>query len=97
MGELSASPLRDKTPSEIGGVKVTRVKDFAEPEGKLPPSDMLMFELGDEARMLVRPSGTEPKVKIYCDVRKAYADDVAAVRRAGVARAQALIDALLAR
>ena len=36
----------------------------------LPPSDVLIYELAGESRIIARPSGTEPKLKIYFDVRE---------------------------
>ncbi len=89
-------PLRRSPPRALDGTAVTRVRDYAVPEGDLPAADMLLFELEHGDRLLVRPSGTEPKVKIYCDVQRPFEDDVAAVRKAGVARAERYIDALLA-
>ena len=67
--------LRENPPSEIGGKKVIFVSDYAAGEttylgGKkekitLPKSDVLVFGLEDDNSAVIRPSGTEPKIKIY--------------------------------
>ncbi|NQX36739.1 phospho-sugar mutase [Herbiconiux sp. VKM Ac-2851] len=59
--------LRADPPSNIGGLPVTRIDDLAQGGGDgVPPSDVLRLHL-DGARVMVRPSGTEPKLKIYLD------------------------------
>jgi phosphomannomutase len=60
----------------------------------LPASDVLAFDLADGSRVLVRPSGTEPKVKVYYEVREPIAD--AEPVAAAAARAEARIAALRA-
>lgn len=68
--------LRKDAPSEIAGVKVTETRDYLEDKivdvatGKvsptnLPKSNVLYFTLADDTWFCVRPSGTEPKIKIY--------------------------------
>jgi phosphomannomutase len=58
----------------------------------LPTSDVLVFELAPEGRVMLRPSGTEPKLKVYFDVRETIAaDEAVSVARA---RASARLDAL---
>lgn len=75
MKEIMAD-LRNNTPTEIGGLKVTRFEDYAastsidtETGAKtmltLPKSDVLTFKLTDGASVIIRPSGTEPKIKAY--------------------------------
>lgn len=75
MKEIMAG-LRSNTPTEIGGLKVTRFEDYAastsidtETGAKtmltLPKSDVLTFKLTDGASVIIRPSGTEPKIKAY--------------------------------
>ena len=61
------SALRQSPPERIGQAVVRQVDDFAEGFGGLPASDILRFWLEDGSRVIVRPSGTEPKVKIYLD------------------------------
>ncbi len=75
------SGLRDKPPVSVGGLSVVAVRDYltsrrttaggAVTPLDLPVSDVLYFELEDGAWMAVRPSGTEPKIKIYTGVRSA--------------------------
>lgn len=70
------SDLRIKTPEEIGGLKVTRFDDYLASVSldtatndktmlTLPKSDVLAFMLTDGASVVIRPSGTEPKIKAY--------------------------------
>ncbi len=78
--------LRKETLTEIGGYKVCKVRDYAndtitdlstketEPTG-LPKSNVLYYELEDEAWVCVRPSGTEPKVKFYIGVKGTSMED----------------------
>ncbi|MEY2989466.1 MAG: hypothetical protein RLZZ163_382 [Actinomycetota bacterium] len=56
--------LRNHPPASIGGLDVTRFVDLAI-GANLPPTDGLLFELASNARVIIRPSGTEPKVKAY--------------------------------
>lgn len=66
--------LRENPPKEIGGVAVTAVSDYQKSlrvtdggteQIDLPKSNVLLFELEDGSTFVVRPSGTEPKIKIY--------------------------------
>lgn len=59
--------LREDPPAAIGGIAVLEAEDLRG-GGALPPSDVLRYRLADGARVIVRPSGTEPKVKAYLDV-----------------------------
>ncbi|WP_434157471.1 phospho-sugar mutase [Clavibacter michiganensis] len=61
--------LRQSPPTSIGSRRVERMDDLAEGTADLPPSDVLRFHLGDGARLIVRPSGTEPKIKVYLDAQ----------------------------
>jgi phosphomannomutase len=61
------SRLRAELPSRIGGIRVESIDDFVEGFEAFPPSDLLRFHLEGGARVIVRPSGTEPKVKCYLD------------------------------
>ena len=59
--------LRDAPLRRIGSIPVDRVEDFSGGFGSFPASDILRFWTTDGARVIVRPSGTEPKVKVYID------------------------------
>jgi phosphomannomutase len=84
--------LRSQHPSAIGDVPVERVDDLLEGVDDLPPGDVLRLWLTDGSRVIVRPSGTEPKLKLYLDVRGDSAAD-AATRIAQVAAgARELLD-----
>ena len=59
--------FRTNPPKEIAGFAVTSIEDLAKPTNDLPPTDGLRIWLGD-IRIIVRPSGTEPKLKCYIEV-----------------------------
>lgn len=59
------SALRASPPAVVAGVAVLAVDDFEKGVDGLPPTDGLRFQLESGARIIVRPSGTEPKVKCY--------------------------------
>ena len=60
--------LRATPPTTLGGLAVERVEDLSEGSAELPPTDGLRYTLAEGARVIVRPSGTEPKVKCYLEV-----------------------------
>ena len=60
--------IRQSQPDEIAGLKVLRFDDLLKPEGALPPTDGLRLYLERDVRVIIRPSGTEPKVKCYIEV-----------------------------
>ena len=68
IGGIMAS-LRTQPPSAVGEVAVSKVDDLLEGVDGLPPGDVLRIWLEDGSRLIVRPSGTEPKLKLYLDVR----------------------------
>jgi phosphomannomutase len=82
--------VRATPPREVAGRQVVDVEDLA-PGGRLPPSDVLIWTL-DGARLVVRPSGTEPKLKIYAEAVVPVTDDVASARAA----ARTVVDDVLA-
>ena len=58
--------LRENAPKEFAGIAVTKVTDYAKPEETgLPKANVLIYGLEDGSTVIVRPSGTEPKIKIY--------------------------------
>ena len=60
--------LRTSPPTSLGGLSVLGVDDLSLGSDALPPTDGLRFRLADDARVVVRPSGTEPKIKCYLEV-----------------------------
>lgn len=68
MSELMES-LRNDPPAEIAGYPLLGVKDYAQGVGELPKSNVLEFNMEQDVNVLVRPSGTEPKIKMYYLVR----------------------------
>lgn len=98
--------LRNNPPAEIGGKKVNVIRDYKQDlkidiaTGKLsttglPSSNVLYYELDDDAWVCVRPSGTEPKIKLYYGIK---ADSFAAAEEADKNMGQAIknmIDELL--
>ena len=61
------SRLRKRPPTEVGGVPIAWVDDLARGSEQVPPTDGLRYLLEDESRVIVRPSGTEPKLKVYLE------------------------------
>ncbi|MGV9402566.1 phospho-sugar mutase [Streptomyces sp. NPDC003674] len=59
--------LRERPPTELAGLAITRAEDLTLGTDRLPPTDGLRYTL-DGARVIVRPSGTEPKLKCYLEV-----------------------------
>ena len=57
--------LRAEPPTSVGGLAVDGLDDLSAGADGLPPTDALRFRLAGSARVVVRPSGTEPKVKCY--------------------------------
>ncbi|MEU4615889.1 phospho-sugar mutase [Streptomyces umbrinus] len=59
--------LREQPPTRLAGLSVTKAEDLTKGTDTLPPTDGLRYTL-DGARVIVRPSGTEPKLKCYLEV-----------------------------
>ena len=58
--------LREVPPTEFAGKKVVKVTDYSKPEETgLPKANVLIYSLDDGSTIVVRPSGTEPKIKTY--------------------------------
>ena len=73
--------LREHPPAEVAGQPVVSVTDYRAACGPLPPTDMLAFGLEAGDRVVVRPSGTEPKLKAYIEtVEQLAAGDLDAAR-----------------
>ncbi|MGH3424763.1 MAG: phospho-sugar mutase, partial [Nocardioidaceae bacterium] len=82
--------LRDRPPTALGGLAVERVDDLSAGSDDLPPTDGLRLVLADRARVVVRPSGTEPKLKCYLEVVLAVTDGVPAERVSAAGRLDAI-------
>ena len=63
IGRLRATP-----PTNLGGLEVSEVVDLELGWRGLPPTEGLVLQLGDHGRVVVRPSGTEPKLKAYVEI-----------------------------
>jgi len=59
--------LREHPAAEIAGVAVVQFDDLATGSSTLPPTEGLRYLLTDDTRVIVRPSGTEPKLKVYLE------------------------------
>jgi len=83
---------RSDPPGRLGNLEVTGVVDLSAGSAELPATDALVLSLGDDARVVLRPSGTEPKLKAYFEVASEPLppERLEAVRR----RARQLLDAL---
>ena len=62
------SKFRDATPTSIGKFSLTSFDDLEKPKDGLPPTNGVRIRLMDNIRIIVRPSGTEPKIKCYIEV-----------------------------
>ena len=61
--------LREDPPDTLAGVAVVEVVDLADPAASgLPATDGVLLRLADDGKVVVRPSGTEPKLKAYAEV-----------------------------
>ncbi|SDG67440.1 phosphomannomutase [Sinosporangium album] len=72
--------LRAAPPASLGGRAVESAEDLALGAGGLPPTDGLRYRLEGGARVIVRPSGTEPKLKCYLEVVVPVTGSVAEAR-----------------
>lgn len=76
--------LRSNSPKTLNGKPVSKVVDYATGYNGLPKSDVLEFQT-ESAKVLVRPSGTEPKLKIYLSARATNPDDADSENQANLA------------
>jgi phosphomannomutase len=92
LGQIASTmaSLRATPPTSIGGAAVTSAIDLEAGSLELPPTDGLAFTLADGARVIIRPSGTEPKVKAYLQAVCPVDADLASAR----AKTTATLDAL---
>ena len=79
--------LRTLPPAHIGQYAVTSAEDLLQAAPEQPSGNVLRYLLADGSRVIVRPSGTEPKLKVYLDARAdsaVRASDAVAALEAGV-------------
>jgi phosphomannomutase len=90
--------IRAASPADLGGTAVETVTDFAAADNgtSLPPSDVLRFALAGGSRVVIRPSGTEPKIKAYLEVTEPPGDDLSTARAAAETRMAPLRTAVTA-
>ena len=74
-GSAMTAAMREKGLSALGSRSVTRRDDFLDGLGDFPKEDIIRYYLDDGTRVIARPSGTEPKVKIYIDTEGATSAD----------------------
>ena len=78
---VATDRLRTDPPVVIAGLTVLSTVDYRAGSGELPATDMLAFGLGGGDRVIVRPSGTEPKLKVYIETVEAVrGGDLSAAR-----------------
>jgi phosphomannomutase len=82
--------LRSAPPVTLGGLAVEKFEDLGLGSADLPPTDGLRLRLAEGARVVVRPSGTEPKLKCYLEVMIPVTDSVDAARIAAAGRLDAI-------
>jgi phosphomannomutase len=88
------SRLRAHPPVDLGGRRVESVEDLSLGIGGLPPTEGLRYRLARDGRVVVRPSGTEPKLKAYLEVVIPVGADVDAARERAGADLQRIRDDL---
>jgi phosphomannomutase len=90
--------LREHPPTELAGVTVVRSDDLSTGSEDLPATDGLRYYLEDDSRVIVRPSGTEPKLKVYLEAIEPVAgrDHLASARAEAHRRLAALHEAMSA-
>ncbi|MPV38874.1 phospho-sugar mutase [Georgenia subflava] len=89
IGEAMAR-LRTGGPTTLAGSPVITTTDLAEGSDELPPTDGLLYLTAAGDRVIIRPSGTEPKLKAYLEVVVPVTGDVAAARRTAADRLKQL-------
>ncbi len=89
--------FRAEAPERIGDHAVVRVVDYADGHEGLPPSNVLAFTLEGGGQVLLRPSGTEPKIKYYFELSEQpdEGEEVARARERADRRLDALVQSFL--
>ena len=87
---LQVARLRTSAPKTIAGYEVAEVVDYDADGTGLPRADVLEYRLVNGAKLMVRPSGTEPKIKVYILTKGADASE----RDANLAKYSAWVNTL---
>ncbi|HSX38307.1 MAG TPA: phospho-sugar mutase [Chlamydiales bacterium] len=74
--ETLMQKLRFHPPSSLGNLEIVKMEDYLNGSMPLPQSDVLRFWLSDGSKLVIRPSGTEPKIKIYAEVMGECGEDM---------------------
>lgn len=88
--DRAMAALRAEPPAVLGGAAVVEVADLTDGWRGLPPTDALWLRTAADDRVVVRPSGTEPKLKCYLESVVPVGADLAAARQEAVARLSAV-------
>ncbi len=91
---VAMDALRQDPPAVLGRHRVTRVVDLARGTDELPPGNAVVLEM-DAGRVIVRPSGTEPKMKVYGEVRTTPDGDLTMARLWARATLSQVLDAAI--
>ncbi len=85
--------FRQRPPTVIGGLAVEETRDYGAGFAGLPPSNVVAYLLEGGSRVTLRPSGTEPKIKYYFELRESPQDgeDLPTAKRRGESRLAALV------
>jgi phosphomannomutase len=100
LADLSVIPgilrrLANEPPAELAGFALSSVTDLSV-GGDLPPTDGVILHFHEGLRVIVRPSGTEPKIKCYLELVLPIADSYAIARESAAARLQSVKEAVRA-
>jgi phosphomannomutase len=90
--------FRKRPPAQIGALGIVTTKDYKAGVGSMPKSNVIAYELSGGSRVTLRPSGTEPKIKYYFDLREELAagEPLAQARARAEDKLAALVAAFLA-
>ncbi|GAA2921052.1 phosphomannomutase [Microbacterium keratanolyticum] len=93
IGRIMAA-LRQSPPAAVGDTPIDSAEDLLQAAPGSPRGDVLRYRLSDGSRVIVRPSGTEPKLKVYIDARAVTTADAQRQVAALETGVRALLDAL---
>ena len=86
------SPLRNSLPKQIAGCNIVESFDLMTPVKEFPATDAIIFIL-EKGRVVIRPSGTEPMVKIYVEaIESVINDDIESAERSAERMIENLLD-----